>query len=125
MINQLKESMNSDYYASGVLKNILEHQKLSDEAFKLLVNVGGNFSSANYASDVLKKAAEKDLNKNQLIDILNASANVNSDHYLSEILLSLSDQVKNSDSAVKDAYRSAAKGIDSDTYYGRAIKAID
>ncbi|HEX6890538.1 MAG TPA: hypothetical protein VF141_07595 [Chryseolinea sp.] len=125
MINQLKESIRSDYYASGVLKNILEHQKLSDESFKLLVNVGSNFSSANYASDVLRTAAKKELSKNQLIDILKASANVNSDHYLSEILLSLSRQVKESDAAVKDAYRTAAKGIDSETYYGRAIKAID
>jgi hypothetical protein len=125
MINQLKESIRSDYYASGVLKNILEHQKFSDESFKLLVNVGSNFSSANYASDVLRTAAEKELSKNQLIDILKASANVDSDHYLSEILLSLSRQVRESDAAVKEAYRIAAKGIDSDTYYGRAIKAID
>ncbi|HEY5916345.1 MAG TPA: hypothetical protein VIU13_03055 [Chryseolinea sp.] len=125
MINQIKESMNSDYYATGVLKNILEHQRFSDESFRLLVNVGGNFNSANYASDVLKAASEKDLNKNQLIDILNASANIDSDHYLSEVLISLSDQVKTSDSSVKEAYRAAAKKIDNDTYYGRAVKAID
>ncbi|HMG92936.1 MAG TPA: hypothetical protein VK589_22925, partial [Chryseolinea sp.] len=87
MLNQIKESLHSDYYASGVLKNILEHQDVSDESFKLLVSIGGNFSSANYAADVLKAAAEKDLNKNKLIDILNASANIHSDHYLSEVLL--------------------------------------
>ena len=84
-----------------------------------------NKSRRYYAADVLKTAAEKKLSNNQLIDILKASANIDSDHYLSEVLLSLSDQVRSSDSAVKDAYRSAAKNIDSDTYYGRAVKAID
>ena len=125
MINQIKESMNSDYYAAGVLKNMLEHQRVSDESFKLLVDVGSNLNSANYASDILKTASEKDLNKNQLIDILNASGNIDSDHYLSEVLTSLSKQVKTADSSVKDAYRNAAKRIDNETYYGRAIKAID
>ena len=125
MINQVKESVNSDYYASITMKNVLEHQRLSDESFRLLVNVSSEFNSANYAADVLRTAAEKDLSKTQLIDILKASSNIDSDHYLSEVLLSLSDQVRQGDSSVKDAYRSAAKGIDSDTYYGRAVKAID
>jgi hypothetical protein len=125
MINQIKESVNSDYYASTTMKNVLKNQRLTDESFRLLVNVSSEFNSANYAADVLRTAAEKDLNKNQLMDILKASANIDSDHYLSEVLLSLSDQVRNSDSSVKDAYRRAAKSINSDTYYGRAVKAID
>lgn len=125
MINQIKESVNSDYYASITMKNLLRNQHLTDEAFRLLVNVSSDFNSANYAADVLRTASEKDLNKNQLIDILKASSNVDSDHYLSEILLSLANQVRSSDSSVKDAYRAAAKGIDSDSYYGRAVKAID
>ena len=125
MINQIKESVNSDYYASMTMKNILKNQRLTDESFKLLVNVSSEFNSANYAADVLRTAAEKKLSEIQLMDILKASANIDSDHYLSEVLLSLSDQVRTSNSAVKEAYRSAAKGIDSDTYYGRAVKAID
>jgi hypothetical protein len=125
MINQIKESVDSDYYASSTLKNLLRHQRLSDESFKLLVEVASHFNSANYASEVLKTAAQNNLTKNQLMDIINASANIDSDHYLSEVLLSLSGQVKTGDSAVKDAYRSAAKRIDSETYYGRAVKAID
>lgn len=125
ILNEVKESINSDYYGSITLKNVLEHQKLTNESFKLLVDIASEFNSANYAADVLKKAADKELNKNQLIDILNASANIDSDHYLSEVLLSLSDQVRGSDSSVKDAYRSAAKHIDSETYYGRVAKAID
>lgn len=125
VINLIKNSVNSAYYASSTLKNILDHQKLTDESFKQLVTVGGDLESANYASEVLRKAAKKDLNKNQLMDILNASGNIDSDHYLSEVLMDLSSQVRSSDTSIKDAYRKAAKAIDSETYYGRAIKAIE
>jgi len=125
VINLIKESVDSDYYASGSLKNILEHQKLSEESFKLLVFVAGDLSSANYASDVLRTASKNDLSKEQLINILNATANINSDHYLTEVLSSLASQVRSSDDAVKEAYRKAGKKINSETYYGRAMKAID
>jgi len=125
VINLIKESVHSDYYASGTLKNILEHQKLSEESFKLLVFVAGDFSSANYASDVLRVASKNDLTKQQLINILNAAANINSDHYLTEVLTSLASQVNSSDDTVKESYRKTAKKINSETYYGKAMKAID
>jgi len=125
VINLIKESVPSDYYAAGSLKNILEHQKLSEESFKLLVSVASEFNSANYASDVLRAASKNDLTKQQLINILNAAANINSDHYLTEVLTSLASQVSSGDDAAKEAYRKAAKKINSETYYGRAMKAID
>ena len=125
VINLIESSVSSDYYASSSLKDILEHQKLSDESFKQLVSVGGDLGSANYAREVLGKAAKKELTKNQLIEILKASGNIDSDYYLSEVLLDLANQVRSSDSSVKDAYRQAAKRINSETYYGRAVKAID
>ncbi|MBL0740091.1 hypothetical protein [Chryseolinea lacunae] len=121
----LDNSVESDYYASGTMKNLLEHQKLSDESFKQLIDAAGHLESANYASEVMRAAARTDLSRTQLIDILIASGNVRSDHYLTEVLLSLAGKVKTSDSTVKDAYRSAAKKIGSETYYGRTMKAID
>jgi hypothetical protein len=59
------------------------------------------------------------------MEMLQASAEINSDYYLSEALSSLADKVRSADSGVKDAYRKAAKNIHSDTYYGKAVKAID
>ena len=73
----------------------------------------------------MKRAAKGDLNKAQLLNILQASSNINSDFYLSEVLLSVSDHVRDADSSVKDAYRQAAKKINSEFYYGKAVKAID
>ncbi len=125
VIELIGNSVNSDYYASSSLKNILEHQKLTDETFRVLISVGGELSSANYASDVLRTATKKGLSKNQLIEFLNAAANIDSDHYLTEVLMSVADQVRTSEPSVKDAYRKAAKQIGSESYYGRALKAID
>jgi len=82
-------------------------------------------SSDTYAASVLKEAADKDLSSKQLISVLHAAGNIKSDHYLSTVLIDLSDQVRSSDASVKDAYRATAKKIRSETYYGRAIRAID
>jgi hypothetical protein len=107
------------------LRNLLEHQKLSEPAFNKLIVVASQIGSAHYATEVLKEAADKPLSKNQLIALLNACGNVDSDSYLSNILLEVADQVRSSDETVKSAYRQAAKRIDSEHYYGRALKAIE
>lgn len=125
LINLVSNSISSDYYASIAFKSLLEHQRLNDESFKQVLIAAGKLNNANYASEVLKKAASAQLNKEQLTELLKASAGINSDHYLSEVLTSVAPQVKNSDAQVKDAYRAAAKRINNDTYYGRALKAID
>ena len=125
VIKLVGTTVSSDYYASSALNSIISKQKLTDESFKELVTVAGNLGSANYASDVLRRASQENLSKNKLIDILDAAGNIDSDHYLSEVLMGLASQVSTSDAAVKDAYRRAAKKIDSETYYGKVLKAID
>ena len=57
--------------------------------------------------------------------LLKAAANLSSDHYLTESLVALSDKVNAMGSEAKNAYRAAAKNISSDTYYGKAMKALD
>ena len=54
-----------------------------------------------------------------------SATKIRSDHYLSQTLMAFSAQVKRSSEKVKSAYRTAAKSIRSETYYGRAVKAID
>lgn len=125
LIALVSNSVSSDYYSAIALKSLLEHQHLKDESFRQAVIAGGKLNSSNYASEVLKRAAEGSLNKDQLLTLLKASASIESDHYLAELLTHIAPQVKNSDNAVREAYREAAKRIDSETYYGRAMKAID
>jgi hypothetical protein len=125
MINVLDNAVGSDYYASVSLSKILSHQKVSDESFKLLVQTASKLSSATYAAEVLQNAAKKDLSANQLLAILAVAGNINSEYYLTTVLQSLAPMVKSADQATKDAYRQAARTIRSETYYGRALRAIE
>jgi hypothetical protein len=126
VLGLIDNSMNSDYYASVVLSEFLKNQKLTDKTFSELVMVAGKLNSANYAADVLGGTSDVTLSKPQLIEICKASANISSDYYLSTVLTSIAPQIRSlNDAEVKDAYRQAAKRIDSETYFGRAIRAIE
>lgn len=125
VIRIISESVGSDYYAATTYAKIMKHQDLSDESFEKLVLAAGNLSSSNYASDVLQKCAQRNLTTRQLLAVLKAAEGIDSDHYLSTVLISLAPKVRSADATTKDAYRAAAKKIGSETYYGRAIRAID
>lgn len=122
---QLLKAVTSDYYASVTMTQLIKHQQLTDEAFDQLTSAAGALGSDYYAAEVLKKASRNTLSKPQLLALLRAAALVKSDTYLSDLLVQLAPQVRTGDAALKDQYRQTAKQIDSDTYYGRAIKAID
>ncbi|HNP20388.1 MAG TPA: hypothetical protein PKL31_18270 [Fulvivirga sp.] len=126
MIVLLDENMNSDYYLSTVLSKMASEQRMGDKSMEQFAKAIGNMSSANYATSVIKSAAKADkIDKRSLIALINACSEISSDYYLSSALESLSWHVNRSDEEVKSAYRAAAKHISSDTYYGRAVKAID
>lgn len=118
-------SVNSDHYASTVLQSVLKNQNLSDENFKNLVLATGRIDSDHYVSVVLQQAASQSLTKNQIISICKAVESIGSDHYKTTVLTRIAPIVKQSDTEAKDAYRQAAKRISSETYYGRALRAID
>jgi hypothetical protein len=104
----------------------MKNQDLSDEAFKSLMDRASNVDSDHYASQILQSALDlPNLNDAKLISILNAASNIGSDHYITEVLVDSAPKVKTAGASVKDAYRNALRKIDSETYYGRASKALD
>jgi hypothetical protein len=121
----LSGSIDSDFYVSTVMKSMLEKQELSDEAFAKLVDNASSISSDHYASEVLKSALGKKMSSANLIQILKVTGNISSDHYITTVLVEAAPMVRGADASVKDAYRSAAKRINSETYYGRAMRAIE
>lgn len=117
----------SDHYISEVIRTLLD-KKLDASASslnKLLDIVKNSIQSDHYASTIYKKMGDHDLTEDQLIAVLNSLSHIQSDHYMTQALSSFADKVRRSSERVKAAYRTAAKSIGSDTYYGRAIKAID
>ncbi|MEQ8925823.1 MAG: hypothetical protein RLO81_08425 [Fulvivirga sp.] len=122
----LDEHMSSDYYKAAVLSNMLKSQQLPLDAIKEVANTISNMGSSNYACEVIKDGAKNsNYEKAALIELIKACESIDSDYYASEALQSLASQVRNADEEVKSAYRSAAKSISSDTYYGRTVKAIN
>lgn len=120
-------SIDSDHYMNVVGKKILQTQTLSDDAFQNLLEVMNAHKSDYYASEFLRAASEiPNLSKRNMLAILNGTGSIDSDHYVTEVLTDMAPIIKlTNDPALKEAYRAAAKKIGSETYYGRAMRAID
>lgn len=125
LLRVVGDEMSSDHYAHIVLKEVVDSQGLTEMVIEQLSNALDEMSSDHYASQVLQEVAREDLTDDQMIKLMQAAADIDSDHYLTEVLLSFAGKVRNGSPKLKEAYREAAKSIDSDTYYGRAVKAID
>jgi hypothetical protein len=69
---------------------------------------------------------QANVSKQTVLSIVQSAGNIDSDHYMTEILVTAAPLVKSfNDATLKDAYRATAKKIESETYYGRALRAID
>lgn len=123
-INSLKD-IKSDHYATEVIKELINN-KIDNESFNNVVEIiKRNIRSSHYASVIYKKIAQKnDLTNAQLINILNALQSIDSSHDLSQALIAFAPKVKKANNLVKEAYTRTAKSINSETYFGRAMKAI-
>lgn len=120
-------SIESDHYITVVGKQILKKVNLSDEAFKNLLEAMSSHQSDYYTAEFLKTAADRpNISKANLLTILQAAGNIESDHYITEVLTQLAPTIRQmNDASLKDAYRATAKKISSETYYGRALRAIE
>ena len=121
------KDVESDHYISEIIRELLDKKlDASTSSLKQLLDiVNNNIQSDHYASTIYKTMGSHNLTEDQLIAVLESLSNIQSDHYMSQALLAFSNNVRNSSERVKTAYRTAAKSIGSNTYYGRAIKAID
>lgn len=117
--------MDSDHYSSQILKEILREQKLSDANYDIVLQKVSQMDSDHYKVLILKDVLGSPLKKQHLISILKSANSVDSDYYKSEVLKSACKQVSSSDDEVKDLFRDVARGIRSDTYYGRVARCID
>ena len=116
--------VNSDHYITEILKDMMSIN-FDDATLKRVVGlVESNIGSDHYASSVYKRMAKRKLNDDQIVYILNSIDNVGSDNYMADVLVAFAPKVKNGSNKVKDAYMKAAKSINSETYLGRAMKAI-
>ncbi|MBK7650405.1 MAG: hypothetical protein IPJ20_06110, partial [Flammeovirgaceae bacterium] len=91
-----------------------------------LVEYVNTMDSDHYRSETLQTAlSAPNMTEGKLIAVINSAAQIDSDHYITEVLVSAAPAVKKAGTTAKDAYRSVAKKISSETYYGRALRAIE
>ena len=126
MLDLLRQEIQSDHYLGESLRHLLRKQDLQGQSYTAFLQAASSISSDNYSSEVFRSLArEKRLSDDQLSELLLATGSIQSDHYLSELLVSVASEVRNRGEGVKAAYRTAAKNISSESYYGRAMRAID
>ena len=126
IMHVIEHDLSSDYYASSVLGKAIEEQVITERVMQAFSEALEEISSDHYATEIIRKVADNDkLGEKQLIRLLEVISHISSDHYLSTSLSALAPRVSEGSEALKNAYRKAAKQISSDTYYGRAMKAID
>jgi hypothetical protein len=119
-------SIESDHYRTDVLITLLKKQDLKEEQFKKLAEYCDSMGSDHYKSQTLKTALEtRNMTDGKMIAIIKAASDINSDHYMTEVLVEAAPYVKSAGNDVKDAYRAAARKINSETYYGRTMRAMD
>lgn len=118
-------SIESDHYRTDILRRILSQQNLTEEQFAKIITATSAMDSDHYKTEVLKDAMNRASSNKKMVGILNAAKEMDSDHYISEVLISAAPKVKTGSAEMKDAYRASAKSISSETYYGRALRAIE
>ncbi len=126
IINVVGDDLSSDYYASSILSKVIKKQMMTEKVMEAFTQSLNEIDSDHYTTEVIKKAADNDsLGEKELISLIEVISRIDSNHYLSSSLSEVAPRVSSGSEALKNAYRKAAKQISSDTYYGRAMKAID
>ena len=119
------DDIDSDHYSSLILKKVLREQDLSEQDYDRVLKKVGDMDSDHYKVTILKNVMDNNLSKAQMMSILRSADNIDSDYYKSEVLKEACRQMSSADDEVKKLYRDVARGIRSDTYYGRVARCID
>jgi hypothetical protein len=118
-------SIESDHYKTEVFTSLFKRQDFKDEQFDKLMLSFGQMDSDHYKAVVLNQALSTPITEAKLVKILQMTSDIDSDHYITDVLSHAAPKVKASGDAARNAYRAAAKNISSETYYGRAVRAVE
>ncbi len=118
------DDVDSDHYASEMLKKVLRND-LTDDQYTQVLNKVADIDSDHYRVTILKDILDANLSDAQLKSVLDVADYIDSDYYKSEILREACSQVRDASDDIKSTYRKVARGIGSDTYYGRVARCID
>ncbi|MEM9001561.1 MAG: hypothetical protein AAGB24_14960 [Bacteroidota bacterium] len=124
MLRLIGDEMTSDNHKATVLKLVVEKQGIENHGLNDFIYALHEINSDHHQAEVFKKLARKKYSDVQLVALLKATESINSDYHKAESLISFSSTVGQKGTAVKDAYRDACDDINSESHFGRAIRAI-
>lgn len=118
------DDIGSDHYITQVISALVKKDMTDNHLSDLLSIATRSIQSDHYMTETIKKLVKNNsLTDSQLILVFKACETINSDHYLSSILAALAPKVNSE--KTREAYRQTAKTIRSETYYGKAMRALD
>lgn len=119
------EHVGSDFDKQNLIKELIGPGIPVDASFDKLMSIvnhiGADFDRVNLIKDVVSKNIQTE---QEWITIINSTAEIGSDFDKSNLLVAIAPTMPKSDN-VKMAYTKAAKTINSEQDYGRAMKAMD
>lgn len=118
------DDVDSDHYSTQMLKHVLENE-LTEEQYAQVLRKIGDIDSDHYKVLIIKDLMDADLGEAELKSLLELADYIDSDYYKSEVLREACSQVRDASDEIKNVYRKVARGIESDTYYGRVARCID
>ncbi len=124
LLQLVRDEINSDSHSASVLKEVVWKQKVSGDAIKPLLNAMDHINSDSQRAEVFKQLSRKSFSERETALILEAIADLNSDHHKAESLIAFSYRVENMGGVAEEAYVNACKTINSESHFGRAIRAI-
>jgi hypothetical protein len=127
LFDYIRNEIESENYKIEALNQIINRNKSNIDLTNETLNLLDQFRSEQYIYSLIHLVGKQEkLTEDQLIEVIDSvSQSVNSDHYLTEILIYLSKRVSKSSEKVKESYLKCAKSIHNEYYYRRALKAIN
>lgn len=124
LILDIAADMDSDHYLTEVLERI-PPARLSDRGIQTaFARAAAGMDSDHYKGQVLSRLVDADLGAEALAMVLVTARTIDSDHYLSELLVDIA-RAHTLSGPLRDAYMEAARSIGSDHYYGQVTRALE
>ncbi len=123
---QAVAQIDSDYEKSKMLIGMTSAGRLSADQTQLVIQMAARIDSDYEKAKVIRNLLETNRPSTATINqILKIIPDVDSDHEKGRLLLMLADHIPTDDDALKQAFREAAKTIDSDYEYGKVMRTLE
>jgi len=117
--------INADIQKVNLLSRLIETDSLSGEVFNRIMDITAHFNADIDKQHIYYQLADKkDLSEGQFVQIIDAAGEQHADIDKSNLLIHLAQKMPRTEKT-RAAYLAAAKKINNDADYGRAVKIIE